>query len=458
MSDLGGDVLIVSDPSDDSPSGIYVYDGNRFEVIDRLSTSGLALLPDGRLLRLPRSFDEPGSSGELLVYDRRGVLGYRRLDDFSEAHGIAWQDGLIVAVSTGSNEIVWLDESGEVKRWRAERGGDAWHLNDLFVAGGKLYVSAFGRFSEARGWHGHWDGTGIVFTLERGRPWVVLEGLTAPHTPRLLGDCWLVCNSGTRELLELDAESGRISRRLELRVWPRGIAVRNRLLFVGESENRYQKTDPAAHATVAVVDLDEWKVVERIETPGREIYDLVLAPRATSDGLATGFRTNPLRSRMSAQLGLFEEVGVEPTRLWAVGEPLPLSDLRARIEADVPARIAEHSEVEIGVEVENLGSAIFVSAWPNPIHLSCRWFRDGESAPIADEPLMSPLPRALTPRTPVRGGMRILTPAAGRYRLRLTLVQIGIKWFDEIDPASAFETEVEIVPARADVAIPAAWS
>ena len=83
------DVLIISDPSDDTPGGVYVYDESEIEIIDRVSTAGIALIPGEQLLRLPRSLDESGSSGELLVYDHRGVYRYQRLDGLADAHGIA---------------------------------------------------------------------------------------------------------------------------------------------------------------------------------------------------------------------------------------------------------------------------------------------------------------------------------------------------------------------------------
>jgi acetolactate synthase-1/2/3 large subunit len=442
------DVLIISDPSDDTPGGVYVYDESEIEIIDRVSTAGIALIPGEQLLRLPRSLDESGSSGELLVYDHRGVYRYQRLDGLADAHGIAWQDGLAVVASTATNEIVWLGDTGVVRRWRAGGSGDAWHLNDVLVHRGRLYVGAFGRFSEHRDWSGRTAGAGIVFDLKRGRTRTVLDGLSAPHSQLLVNDHWLVCNSGTRELLELDESGRQIERRLELRVWPRGMVVRDRLLYVGESEHRYENTDAAARATIAVVDLDAWRVLDRIELPGREVYDLVFAPRAIADGLATGFRTNTARVRTTAQLGLFEEVGVEPVQLWAVGEPLLPVDRRARIDADTPERLPEQSEVDIVVALENLGSAIFVSAPPCPVYLSYRWYLDGDSSPIAEEPVMSPLPHALPPRTPMHCSLRVQTPGAGRYRLRLTLVQVHVAWFDEIDLASVADATVEVVAGR----------
>ncbi len=444
MCDWVNEALVVSDPSNDTPGGVYVFDGDRAEVIDRLSTSGLSLAPGERLLRSLWSSDEPGSSGELLEYDSRGISRYRRLDGLADSHGVAWHDGSAVIASTATNEIVWLREPGPTKSWQACRKRDAWHLNDVLVVENDLYVCAFGQFSETRGWSGHTEGAGLVFKLGRDGPQPVLEGLTAPHSQRFLGDRWLVCNSGTRELLEFD-ESGRITRRLELRVWPRGMAISEPFIFVGESEHRYENTDPSARATIAVVDMDEWKVVERIEVPGKQIYDLVIVPRSLADSLSIGFRTNRARMAATSQIELFEAAGVKPARLWAISEPLPPADVRARIEATIPSQLPAKREIDLDVVLENRGSAILLTAEPNPVHLTYRWFRDGTQTPIDEVPIRSPLVLALVPGRPGRCEVRVATPHPGSYRLRLTLVQENVCWFDDVDPASFVEAPVEVV-------------
>ena len=395
MTAFGDDVLVISDPSDETPGGIYVFDGAEVEVIDRVSTSGIALAGDDRLLRLLRSFDEAGSSGELLVYDRRGIRAYHRLDDVPDSHDVAWDGSRYVVVATATNRVVWYDESGRATdQWQADGEGDAWHLNNLFLHDGKVYLGAFGRFAEHRGWGGRTEGAGLVLTVPGDE--TVISGLTAPHNPRLVDGRWLVCNSGTGELLEFDRSGQTRERSLALRTWPRGLAQRGRLLYVGESQHRLMAAGEG-RATIAVVDLDAWQVIDRIEMPGREIYDLLLVPRTLADGLTTGFRTNTYRSRATRQLGMFEEVGVEPTRLWAVGEPLPAGDRRLRITAAIPERLPATSTVDVECSVENLGGSILVSASPNPVYLTYRWRREADESHIAEDPLMSPLPRAFRP-------------------------------------------------------------
>src|SRR5581483_9406506 len=378
--------LLISDPSDETPGGIYAYDGSSVEVIDRISTTGIALAPDGRLLRVLRSLDEPGSCGEALTYDDRGVVEYRRLDGVADGHGATWHGTGFVVASTGTNSVVRLDHVARtIVAWSADCAGDAWHVNDLLSHGDTLYATAFGRFDGHRRWVGAMAGAGIVFAIPDGK--TVVNGLTAPHNPRRIGDAWLICNSGGRELVAVDGDTQKVEQRLPLRRWPRGLAVARGIAFVGESSHRFDNADPPARATASVVDLAAWRVVDRIEVPGREIYDLALAPRALVDRLASGFRTNPTRTRMTTQLQMFEDVGVQPTRLWAVAEPLPPQDQRARIDVQLPARLPENATVEIEATIENLGGCILVSSPPNPVFVTYRWYRADTPAHIVEDPL-----------------------------------------------------------------------
>jgi uncharacterized protein (TIGR03032 family) len=446
MSTFDDDFLIVSDPSDFTPGGLYAYDGGSVEVIDRIGTTGLALAPGGRLLRVLQTDDDPKSSGELLVYDSRGVRSYQRLDRVANGHGIVWHDGRFVVASTATNTIVWLDEAGrETARWRPDGNGDAWHFNDLCSHAGRIYVSAFGKFREHRDWDDNTADAGIVLGIPDANPF--LKGLSAPHTPRVIDGRWVVCNSGTRELLIFETSGNAVERRIPLRTWPRGIAVQGRVVFVGESETRTENPDPTARATIAVIDADEWRVIDRIEVPGREIYDLVFVPGSLANGITTGFRTNNHRGRASGQLDMFQEVGVEPTRLWAIADPLAVGDRRVRIEAQISDRMPEFADVDVDLVLENLGSAILVTALPNPVYLSYRWYPNDEPSHIVEGPLMTSLPRAVPPRTPTHCSMRIRTHKAGRYRLRLTLAQEYVGWFDDVDAGSIFEAVVEVVAA-----------
>ena len=438
-----GVVLASCFGDEDTGGGLFALDGNGAERLDRLSSTGLALAGD-RLLRALRSGSEPGAGGELLRYDERGVERYYRLDALADVHDLAWHDGTLVAAATSANALFWLSAAGEIERtWKAPGEGDAWHLNGLAVHDGALFVCAFGRFAGHRDWtDGRAAGTGFLLDLASGTE--VARGLSMPHTPRFFDGCWAICNSAEAEVLQIDPATGKLRRRLQLEGWTRGMAVGEELIFVGESANR---TDPSwgDTARVAVVSRRTWSLVDRVALPAREVYDLVLAPPSLVDGARTGFRTNRLRVAEQDQYRLFDEVGVEPLRLWASGDALPRSALRARIEASVPGVLEPHALVEVDCVVENLGNAFFVSAPPHPVVASYKWIEAASGRQQPEEGLRSPLPRALPPRQPVACKVLLRTPAAeGDFTVRLTLVQEQVAWFDDVDAESAYSQRVRV--------------
>jgi hypothetical protein len=281
----------------------------------------------------------------------------------------------------------------------------------------------FGRFVTHRGWEGKTAGAGLVFRWPDCEP--LLDGLDAPHTPRFVDGSWLVCNSNRNELLRFDESGRNIEARLELRSWPRGIAVRDGHLFVGESAEC--GPDNVGEATIAGVDLDEWKVVDRVEAPVREIYDLVFVPRSLADGIATGFSANSSLQWHSL-----------------TGMPLGSSDLRVSVEARIPAELPSATTIYVDCEIENLGSACLISAPPNPVHASYRWLTlDGAPLPAEAEPSRTPLPVPLHPGAALPLPVLVRTPVAtGPHLLRITLVQEGVSWFDELEHSSCAEASV----------------
>ena len=428
--------LLVSGFGERSGGGIFAVSGRRVEQVDSLSSTGLAV-GRGRVARLVRSATEHYGS-ELLLYDVHGVERYVRLDEVVDPHDVAWDGMHYVVASTTANSLFWLSEHGEViRRWQTPGDGDAWHLNSLVMADGRLYAAAFGRFEHHRDWidHKH-DGRGIVFDVESGRD--VLTGLDCPHHPRRLAGSWLVCNSARRELLELD-DDGRVLRRLELRSWTRGLAIADGTLFVGESSTRDGTSEDAS---IAVVSRADWRVRDRIDLPCDEIYDVVVAPAELVDGVRRGFRTNPLRAAERDQLALFDEVGARPPRLWATGDALAPEHCRVALSATLPRELTTGSWHEVTCRIENLGPAFLVSAPPHPVHISYRWVA-GSSI---EEGERTRLPQSIAPRASAECYLGLRTPAIpGLYELRVTLVQEGVAWFDDLDPSNAWGTTVAVV-------------
>ncbi len=429
-----GLVLAVSGLGDeDSGGGLFLLD-DEVERIDWLSTTGL-YAADGLFLRLLWGPD-------LLVYDERGVVRYLRLDGLVDPHDVVLDGDQIVVVSTGRNEILRYGLSGElVERWTPGGEGDAWHLNNLLLSDGRLLCACFGRFAADRAWaeDGAREGAGIVFDVRSQE--TVISGLTAPHNPHRLPRGWLVCNSGTGEVLEFD-ERGVPRRGVELGGWTRGLAVLDDLLLVGVSARRDEST-PGATAELVVLELDSFEERERFTLPCSEIYDLALAPAAFAEGLRRGMRTNGRLEGELVQAAMFESVGVEPVRLWATGEPLPREAMRSQVTAEVSSSMLAGARELIPCVVRNKGGAILTSSPPNPVSLSYRWYEGRRTISEGDR---VPLPHALPPGTPLAIDLPLEVPLeSGRYRLCVSLVQEHVAWFDEVDPRNGTSSAVEVL-------------
>jgi hypothetical protein len=343
-----------------------------------------------------------------------------------------------VVASTSRNTIFWLSRAGEVvDRWVAPGEGDAWHINGLLVDEGTLYAAAFGRFEHHREWNDHRNaGTGIVFDVHTGDD--VLTGLNCPHHPRRVDGSWLVCDSATNELLEHDRD-GQVTRRLELRSWPRGLAVTDRFLYVGESTMRDQ---PEASASVAVVSRDRWRIVERFDLPCEEIYDVVVAPHELAESARRGFRTNPVRTAEQDRIALFERAGVQGATLSTLAQPLPPAERLVAIQIDVPEELSTDSWSELECRIANRGSSVFVTAPPNPVHLSYRWVREGR----VEEGVRSILPHPIVAGAAADCRLGLVAPSnPGDYELRVTLVQEEVAWFDDHDHSNGFSARVRVV-------------
>jgi hypothetical protein len=94
--------------------------------------------------------------------------------------------------------------------------------------------------------------------------------------------------------------------------------------------------------------------------------------------------------------------------------------------------------------VTNKGSAILVSAPPNPVNLSYRWLERPPGAPLT-EGLRSPLPRPLPPEGAAECRLALEVPAvSGGYTIRVTLVQEQVRWFDEVDSRNGWTVRVRV--------------
>lgn len=278
--------------------GIFSHVGNSPQLLNTEVTTGMCLSPKAdRLAYLSyvSSFKPDGSY--LTVIDRDGLVVRRRLPEVVDPHSLVWDpDEGLVAVSTLNNTVFWLSDDGLISdSWSPGGKGDCWHINSLTWREGVLCATAFGRFSEHRGWakEGAAEGAGIIFEPRSGK--TLVNGLTYPHDPVWLDSSWLVCNSGTGEVLSIDPV-GTIVKRVQLDGWTRGVQIESERILVGVTVHR--SSPPNARARIAVLDRKTLQEIDSLPVPAKEVFALVAVPEELSEVITKigGGYTNEFRA------------------------------------------------------------------------------------------------------------------------------------------------------------------
>lgn len=172
---------------------------------------------------------------------------------------------------------------------------DRCHLNGLALAGNTLkYVTAFGPFNVAGGWRSKQDFHGVLIDAADGR--CVAEGLSVPHSPRIIDGKVYFCESGYGTLVRINPDDGQREVVCELPGLTRGVDAHGGIAFVGMSSQRKSASLPtlpllvrheALTAGIAAVDLASGEVLGmvRIQNAGREILDVKIIPNCALPGI-----------------------------------------------------------------------------------------------------------------------------------------------------------------------------
>lgn len=255
--------------------GLVCLHRNQCTVIDTLDCTGL-WVNRNRIYRYVRGL------GLLIGYGTNGVESLTRLSESRDVHSILVEDDEITCVSTGTNDIIWFDLAGHIKRkWHAPGTGDAWHLNSLFKKDGSLFVSAFGEFEQHRGWNGQSRGTGFVMnidTLEK-----VVSNLHAPHNPYYIDDSWFVCDSMSNSI-RIQSHAG--ERVVPARGFTRGFAHDADYFYVGQSANRKEALQ-GKQSSIAILKRTDCQLVDEIPLPFCEVFDISVVPEAHAESMTS---------------------------------------------------------------------------------------------------------------------------------------------------------------------------
>jgi hypothetical protein len=229
-----------------------------------------------------------GRSG-IAVLDRAtfALEAVYELPSVVDIHSLAVLDGLVYAVSTGTNELVSIalrpgaDPSVETV-WSPDPTldrADHHHLNAVGIHRGELLVSGFGRKDGDR-----WTSArhGFLFNVTRGH--VVVADVAQPHSIVEMDGALAYCAS-----LELRVETadGRVSPPLE--GYARGLCVVGGKLFAGTSRGRRvskstgqlnhgsAEGEPAGVCTIARLSGEtlEIEATATLSALGHELYELL---------------------------------------------------------------------------------------------------------------------------------------------------------------------------------------
>lgn len=285
ISGRDGYVVLAACADPEGGGGLFSFDGNRVEQIESMDCCSLTLA-DGRLLLL--RWSQPGKSTGVFVYDQHGIERYYRIAGLGDAHQIAWDGKNFVLVSTSTNSVLWLGQDGNKIEWQAPGEGDCWHINGIYILDGEVYLSAFGRFAEHRGWDGRQkDGCGVIFKQSTGED--VVTGLNCPHHPKFLDGYWVVCNASTHQIVQIEPRAGSVVRCVQLNGWTRGLAFSDDWIFAGVIAPRHDPTITNDKASIAVISRSTWRVEHLFPVASREIGDLAIAPFSLAEGVQKGF-------------------------------------------------------------------------------------------------------------------------------------------------------------------------
>lgn len=447
---LTAGVARLSAPETDSPSSTapatYVLasaphpDGGLFavdlatgdvETLDVQATTGLDML-NGTLFRVLQP--QRGNIGaELVEYTKTGPARITQFPSAINALDIdVTVDGLQLAAA-GSNEVIELDSfSGQQCHVPAPGIGEAWRITSAVRDNDQRFVTAFGQYDGHLDWVDHVEeAQGVVAELPSGV--TRLEGLRFPHSLTRYQDGWLVANSGAGELLDLDADF-QIRRRLDLSGWVCGIAIEGSAAIVSVGEQRLPPTAPTAPAKLAVVDLEAWTEIRRIQMPVADIFALTIASAQVVAMLRGGPGTTRLRERLEAVDPSIDGEG----RHLLEGEML--TELTARLD-DVDWRQPTQM---VQCTVVNLGGNTLATALPHPVLMGYRW-TDQDGTKIGEG--RQALPDTIAPGDVLTFPVRVDRPMdVAAATLSFSLVLENVAWFSDVQPTSGLTKRIELPP------------
>ena len=297
-------------------------------------TTGLHFDPAGRRSVHAVSVDgwQHSRTAVLEYVSRRRTTLVRYVGAVPDAHQLLVQGGTVLVAATFENTIVRVHPGLRRRVYTLPGEPDSWHVSGIADVDGEIFATAFHRGGTFRQWSRDLIGQGLLFSLKTGA--VVVDALSAPHSPLFAEGLWLLCDSANKALVAFDpARPEKPVHRLDLSGWTRGLALGKDAVYVGLSARRHDRGNGSATATIAVVDRETWTVVERIPVPAAEIFDICVSRRSEAEMLGA-----PVPKPTLVPARLLGARGREPgeTTLSSASAELPRASLPVPAEASAP--------------------------------------------------------------------------------------------------------------------------
>jgi hypothetical protein len=146
-------------------------------------------------------------------------------------------------------------------------------------------------------------------------------------------------------------------------------------------------------------------------------------------------------------------------------------DCKVTLSATLPALMRAETIEHVPFQLTNRSKVMLKSEMPNATKIGYRWFDGAGQSVDAGTCDGAELPSDLAPGATGTGIVPVVAPAMpGRHLLRLSVVQDGVAWFDDIDPDNGVAASVgiwvdslpseqrnDILPTSRDVALGDGW-
>jgi len=206
-----------------------------------------------------------------------------------------------------------------------------------------------------------------------------------------------------------------------------GVPLRPRVPRVNVTKKRPAVSDLSPATIDAIMGLNAADI-ELYNYARQKFYHPASQPPA-ANGRPALMRTEP--TPQTAQMLPISFEGAEALRTWIVS---------------MPSSCPPGGVMDALIEVFNGGAETWSSAPPNPLFLSYHWFTERDETCLFDG-WRSEIRPVLTPFSGRRYRMHIAAPPApGRYKLRVTLVQEYVRWFDELGTRCMEERWIDVKP------------